>query len=115
MLRIFSSPLGAGLLGGLWLTSSSAALAQQPMPESVANVHVIPVQQKSAEPIVDYATFKANQDAELTDLAWLYSMNRGIFMTPGREEEWTLTVAHDDAAIDRYVAVFAELGDELTA
>jgi glutamate-1-semialdehyde 2,1-aminomutase len=69
----------------------------------------------SDEPIVDYATFKANQDAELTDLAWLYSMNRGIFMTPGREEEWTLTVAHDDAAVDRYVAVFAELADELTA
>jgi glutamate-1-semialdehyde 2,1-aminomutase len=69
----------------------------------------------SAEPILDYATFKANQDAELTDLAWLYSMNRGIFMTPGRDEEWTLTVAHDDAAVDRYVAVFAELADELTA
>ena len=68
----------------------------------------------SAEPIVDYATFKANQDAELTDLAWLYSMNRGIFMTPGREEEWTLTVVHDDTAVDRYVAVFAELADELT-
>jgi glutamate-1-semialdehyde 2,1-aminomutase len=69
----------------------------------------------SAERIVDYATFKANQDGELTDLAWLYSMNRGIFMTPGREEEWTLTVAHDDAAVDRYVAVFAELADELTS
>jgi glutamate-1-semialdehyde 2,1-aminomutase len=69
----------------------------------------------SAERIVDYATFTANQDGELTDLAWLYSMNRGIFTTPGREEEWTLTVAHDDAAVDRYVAVFAELADELTA
>jgi glutamate-1-semialdehyde 2,1-aminomutase len=69
----------------------------------------------SAEPIVDYASFKANQDAELTDLAWLYSMNRGIFMTPGREEEWTLTVAHDDDAVDRYVNVFAELAAELTA
>ena len=69
----------------------------------------------SAERIVDYATFKANQDGDLTDLAWLYSMNRGIFMTPGREEEWTLTVAHDDAAVDRYVAVFAELAEELTA
>ena len=69
----------------------------------------------SAEPIVDYATFKANQDAELTHLAWLYSMNRGIFMTPGREEEWTLTVAHDDAAVDKYTAVFAELAAELTA
>ena len=68
----------------------------------------------SPERIVDYASFSANQDAELTDLAWLYSMNRGIFMTPGREEEWTLTVAHDDAAIDRYVDVFAELAAELT-
>ena len=33
--------------------------------------------------IVDYETFKENQDAELCDLAWLYNMNRGIFMTPG--------------------------------
>ena len=68
----------------------------------------------ASERIVDYASFSANQDAELTDLAWLYSMNRGIFMTPGREEEWTLTVAHDDAAVDRYVDVFAELAGELT-
>ena len=37
----------------------------------------------SPEKIVDYATFKANQDGELCDLAWLYNMNRGIFMTPG--------------------------------
>jgi glutamate-1-semialdehyde 2,1-aminomutase len=65
--------------------------------------------------IVDYATFKAHQDAELTELAWLYSMNRGIFMTPGREEEWTLTVAHDDAAVDKYVDVFGELAAELVA
>jgi glutamate-1-semialdehyde 2,1-aminomutase len=69
----------------------------------------------SPERIVDYSSFSANQDAELTDLAWLYSMNRGIFMTPGREEEWTLTVAHDDAAVDRYINVFAELAVELTA
>jgi len=67
----------------------------------------------SSERIVDYASFKANQDADLTDLAWLYSMNRGIFMTPGREEEWTLAVAHDEAAVDRYSEVFAELAGEL--
>jgi glutamate-1-semialdehyde 2,1-aminomutase len=68
----------------------------------------------SPERIVDYASFRANQDEQLTDLAWLYSMNRGIFMTPGREEEWTLTVAHDDPAVDAYVDVFAELAAELT-
>jgi glutamate-1-semialdehyde 2,1-aminomutase len=64
--------------------------------------------------VVDYETFKANQDAELTELAWLYNMNRGIFMTPGREEEWTLSVVHTDAAVDAYVAVFDQLAVELT-
>jgi glutamate-1-semialdehyde 2,1-aminomutase len=69
----------------------------------------------SPSKIVDYETFKANQDAELSDLAWLYNMNRGIFMTPGREEEWTLSVTHTDESVDRYVAVFAEMADELTS
>jgi glutamate-1-semialdehyde 2,1-aminomutase len=69
----------------------------------------------SAEKVVDYPTFKRAQDVELTELAWLYNMNRGIFMTPGREEEWTLSVTHDDAAVDRYVEVFRELAAELTA
>jgi glutamate-1-semialdehyde 2,1-aminomutase len=68
----------------------------------------------STDRIVDYASFKANQDEELTHLTWLYSMNRGLFMTPGREEEWTLTVAHDDAAVDSYTEVFADLAAELT-
>ncbi len=64
--------------------------------------------------IVDYETFKENQDAELADLAWLFNMNRGIFMTPGREEEWTLSVTHTEASVDRYVAVFEEMAHDLT-
>jgi len=63
--------------------------------------------------VVDYETFKAHQDAELTELGWLWNMNRGIFATPGREEEWTLSVQHTDEAVDRYVAVFEELAREL--
>ena len=68
----------------------------------------------STERVVDYPSFKRAQDVELTELAWLYNMNRGIFMTPGREEEWTLSVTHDDAAVDRYVDVFRELAGDLT-
>src|SRR3954469_2815321 len=64
--------------------------------------------------IVDYETFKANQDQDLSELAWLFNMNRGIFMTPGREEEWTLSITHTDEAIDTYVAVFDEMARELT-
>jgi glutamate-1-semialdehyde 2,1-aminomutase len=63
--------------------------------------------------IVDYETFKAHQDVELTELGWLWNMNRGFFATPGREEEWTLSVQHTDESVDRYVAVFAELARAL--
>src|SRR5215217_3984738 len=58
--------------------------------------------------------YKASQDKDLTELAWLFNMNRGIFMTPGREEEWTLSVTHTDEAVDAYVAVFDEMASELT-
>jgi glutamate-1-semialdehyde 2,1-aminomutase len=64
--------------------------------------------------VVDYETFKAHQDAELTELGWLWNMNRGIFATPGREEEWTLSVQHTDEAVDHYVSVFDELARALT-
>jgi glutamate-1-semialdehyde 2,1-aminomutase len=42
-------------------------------------------------------------------------MNRGIFMTPGREEEWTLSISHTYDDVDRYVDVFADLAAELTS
>jgi glutamate-1-semialdehyde 2,1-aminomutase len=65
--------------------------------------------------IVDYETFSAVQDKEIADLAWLFNMNRGIYMTPGREEEWTLSITHPDESVDAYVAAFDEMARELTA
>jgi glutamate-1-semialdehyde 2,1-aminomutase len=65
--------------------------------------------------IVDYETYKENQDGELCDLAWLYNMNRGVFMTPGREEEWTLSVVHSFEDCDAFVAAFEEMAADLTA
>ena len=59
--------------------------------------------------------FKRSQDEELSELAWLYHANRDLFMTPGREEEWTLSVALEEADADAYVAVFEELASDLTA
>jgi glutamate-1-semialdehyde 2,1-aminomutase len=69
----------------------------------------------STRKVVDYETFKENQDAELSELSWLYNMNRGIFMTPGREEEWTLSVTHSFEDCDRYVEVFEEMAADLMA
>ena len=58
---------------------------------------------------------RPTRTSTVTELAWLYNMNRGIFMTPGREEEWTLSVMHTHEAVDAYVSVFDEMARELTA
>ena len=69
----------------------------------------------SPERVLDYESFKANQDGAVTALAWLWNMNRGIYMTPGREEEWTLSVTHSPEAVDTYVQAFDEMAEALTA
>ncbi len=69
----------------------------------------------SEEKITDYASFMENLHGELTELAWLYAMNREIFMTPGREEEWTLSVQHSVEDADKYVAMFEEMAHDITA
>src|SRR4051812_29727648 len=65
--------------------------------------------------VIDYETFKANQDKDLSELAWLYNRNRGIFMPPGREEEWTVSVPHEDASVGAAVQVFEGMAGGLMA
>jgi glutamate-1-semialdehyde 2,1-aminomutase len=65
--------------------------------------------------ITDYESFIRYQDFELCNLAWLYNINRGVIMAPGREEEWTLSVQHTDEDIDRYVSAFEGLVKEVVA
>jgi glutamate-1-semialdehyde 2,1-aminomutase len=69
----------------------------------------------SPDPVLNYRDWAHKTNGPLNELAWLYNMNRGVFMTPGREEEWTLSVQHDDADIDRFIDVFAELASDLTS
>ena len=60
----------------------------------------------SAEPIREYRDYLTKVDGELSTLAWLYHMNHGVFMTPGVEEEWTLSIAHEDEDVQRYLDAF---------
>jgi glutamate-1-semialdehyde 2,1-aminomutase len=68
----------------------------------------------SSGKITDYESFIKYQDVELCTLAWLYNMNRGVIIAPGREEEWTLSVQHTDEDIDHFVNAFEELVKEVT-
>jgi len=63
--------------------------------------------------VTDYESYVAHQDGELMDLAWLYYANRGVFTAPGRDQEFTVSVQHSLADVERYVEVFEEMAAEL--
>ncbi|HEY2335271.1 MAG TPA: aspartate aminotransferase family protein [Solirubrobacterales bacterium] len=63
----------------------------------------------------EYRDYLSDVDGELSTLAWLYHMNHGIFMTPGVEEEWTLSIAHTDEDLQRYLDAFEAFARDVTA
>ena len=69
----------------------------------------------ASQPVTDYRTYTEYFDEDLNYLAWLYHMNHGVFMTPGGDEQWTLSIAHSDAELDHYVAVFEQFAADVTA
>ncbi len=58
-------------------------------------------------PMRDYRDFLDTRP-ELFAASYPWLLNRGIFMTPGDEEQWTISVQHSEADVDRYVEVFEE-------
>ena len=67
------------------------------------------------EPLREYRDYLTKVDGDLSTLAWLYHMNNGVFMTPGVEEEWTLSVAHSEADLQRFVDALESFARDLTA
>ena len=68
----------------------------------------------SPEPMYEYRDYLTQVDGDLATLAWLYHMNNGIFMTPGVEEEWTLSIAHTDSHRERFLAEFETFARDVT-
>jgi len=96
-------------------TGCDAVLRQYELPGYTVGISSKGCVTFSPVKITDYESFMENQQAELTDLAWHYAMNRGVYMTPGREEEWTLSVQHSTEDADKYIAMFEEMAHDLTA
>jgi glutamate-1-semialdehyde 2,1-aminomutase len=42
-------------------------------------------------------------------------MNNGVFMTPGVEEEWTISIAHTEADLQRFVDALEAFAKDVTA
>jgi glutamate-1-semialdehyde 2,1-aminomutase len=68
----------------------------------------------SPEPLREYRDYLTKVDDDLSTLAWLHHMNNGVFMTPGVEEEWTLSLAHTDAHVRHYLDAFEAFARSLS-
>jgi glutamate-1-semialdehyde 2,1-aminomutase len=69
----------------------------------------------ASEPLYEYRDYATKVDEELSRLSWLYHMDHAIFMTPGVDEQWTLSVAHSDEDVQRYVDAFEAFARAVTA
>jgi len=65
-------------------------------------------------PMKNYRDFLETKP-ELFAASFPWLLNRGVFMTPGDEEQWTLSVQHTEADIDVYISVFSDFCRALTA
>ena len=57
-------------------------------------------------PLERYRDFQEVDDS-LFEAYWTWMINRGIYQTPGKEEQWTISVQHSDTDIDASIDVFA--------
>ncbi len=67
----------------------------------------------SRERVRNYRDYKAT-NFDLAFAQWNHGINRGVLLPPGLDEQWLISVAHDEADSMRYATVFAEFVDELT-
>jgi glutamate-1-semialdehyde 2,1-aminomutase len=101
-------------LGARMATGCQAAIDANGIPAHTVDLGAKGCVSFRAERLTNYRDFLATKP-ELFGAAFPWALNRGIFMTPGDEEQWTLSVQHTEADIDRYVDQFAAFCEALAS
>ena len=103
-----------GKLGTLLAEGCNRAIADSGIPAHTVDLGAKGCVSYRATPLTNYRDFLDT----LPELYWAsypWMVNRGIFMTPGDEEQWTISVQHTEDDIQKYVEAFGEFCQELTA
>jgi glutamate-1-semialdehyde 2,1-aminomutase len=103
-----------GKLGTLLAEGCQRVIADTGVPAHTVDLGAKGCVSYRSEPLTNYRDFLET----IPDLYWAsypYMVNRGIFMTPGDEEQWTISVQHSEDDVQRYVDAFAGFCRELTA
>jgi glutamate-1-semialdehyde 2,1-aminomutase len=101
-----------GKLGTLLAEGCNRAIADAGIPAHTVDLGAKGCVSYREEPLTNYRDFLDT----ITDLYWAsypWMVNRGIFMTPGDEEQWTISVQHTEDDVQIYVDAFGEFCQEL--
>ena len=101
--------LGARLAGGM-----NAIIDEYDLPAHTIDLGCKGCISYRKEPLTNYRDF-LDTNIHLYTASYPWMVNRGVFMTPGDEEQWTLSVQHTEENVDRYIDAFGTFAAELTA
>jgi glutamate-1-semialdehyde 2,1-aminomutase len=102
-----------GRLGTFLADGCRAAIEQFGIPAHVVDLGAKGCVSYRPEPLRSYRDF-LECDTDLFAASWAWLVNRGLFMTPGDEEQWTISVQHSDEDVRTYVDAFSEFCGELS-
>lgn len=66
------------------------------------------------KPVRNYRHYK-DTNFELAFAHWIWMVNRGVLLPPGLDEQWLVSVQHDESHVDRHLEVFATFAESVTS
>ena len=101
-----------GKLGTLLAEGCRAAIESNGIPAHAVDLGAKGCVSYRPEPLRNYRDF-LECNVDLFAASWPWMVNRGIFMTPGDEEQWTISVQHSEDDVRAYVEAFEGFCAEL--
>jgi glutamate-1-semialdehyde 2,1-aminomutase len=103
-----------GKLGTMLAEGCDRAISETDIPAHTVDLGAKGCVSYRTTPLTSYRDFLET----ITDIYWAsypFMVNRGIFMTPGDEEQWTISVQHTEDDIQIYIDAFGEFCQELVS
>jgi glutamate-1-semialdehyde 2,1-aminomutase len=101
-----------GKLGTMLAEGCQRAIDENDIPAHTQDLGAKGCVSYRKEPLTNYRDF-LETIPELFYASYSWMVNRGIFLTPGDEEQWTISVQHTEDDVRRYVDAFGEFCVEL--
>jgi glutamate-1-semialdehyde 2,1-aminomutase len=101
-----------GKLGTMLAEGCERAIGESDLPAHAVDLGAKGCVSYRKQPLENYRDF-LETIPELFYASFSWMINRGIFMTPGDEEQWTISVQHTEEDVQRYVDAFSEFCAEL--